>query len=33
MSGQKLGITIKYSREIQDIGNKLGDLENNRVKE
>jgi hypothetical protein len=30
---EKLGITRKYSREIQDIGNKLRDLENNRIYE
>ncbi|MEH7504933.1 hypothetical protein V7152_23475 [Neobacillus drentensis] len=30
---EKLGITQKYSREILDIGNKLRDLENNRIYE
>ncbi|MGE7648006.1 hypothetical protein ACQKM1_09400 [Peribacillus frigoritolerans] len=30
---EKLGITKKYSREIQEIGNKLRDLENNRIYE
>lgn len=29
----KLGITDKYSREIEEIANKLRDLENNRIKE
>jgi uncharacterized protein YeeX (DUF496 family) len=33
MSEQRLGITEKYSREIQDIANKLRDLENKRVYE
>jgi hypothetical protein len=33
MSEQRLGITEKYSREIQDIANKLRDLENERVYE
>lgn len=31
--GEKLGITEKYSREIEDIANKLRDLENNRITE
>ncbi|CAK6470818.1 hypothetical protein BFRIG_00800 [Peribacillus frigoritolerans] len=30
---EKLGIPEKYSREIQEIGNKLRDLENNRIYE
>ena len=33
MSDPKLDITKQYSREIRDIGNKLNDLENNRVYE
>lgn len=33
MREQKLGIVEKYSREIQDIGNKLNDLEKRRVYE
>ncbi|WP_339176907.1 hypothetical protein [Paenibacillus sp. FSL R5-0701] len=30
---EPLGITEKYSREIQEIGNKLRDLENGRIYE
>lgn len=30
---EKLGIPENYSREIQEIGNKLRDLENNRIYE
>ncbi|WP_339783482.1 hypothetical protein NSQ38_18995 [Paenibacillus sp. FSL R7-0313] len=30
---ETLGITEKYSREIQEIGNKLRDLENGRIYE
>lgn len=33
MNEQNLGITKKYSREIQNINNKLRDLENNRIYE
>lgn len=33
MNKEKLGITKKYSREIQDILNKLSDLENGRIYE
>lgn len=33
MGEQRLGITEKYSREIQDIVNKLNELENGRIYE
>jgi hypothetical protein len=33
MTEKRLGITEKYSREIQEIDDKLRDLENNRIYE